>query len=161
MTPRGGSPQLTIRQGSLAPLLAERVGGLFQTEAAVAKRDLDRYYILLASGQQEVQELGLTMGEAMAICDVLNGAIIMTGEDGFGMPLDPMTHIAMELHDGDRLNGLGEKWAVDVSRLITRLRTLTPLGGVALLDAVERFWTDTNKPAEQYLVDLRLVQPEA
>lgn len=53
---RGGSPQLTFRQGRLAPDLAARVGTTegAQSPSQVAQRDLGRYYALLAAGRMQL-----------------------------------------------------------------------------------------------------------
>lgn len=55
MTPRGGTPQLTFRQGRLGPKLRARVGTSDDATsvAQVAQRDLGRYYALLEEGLRE------------------------------------------------------------------------------------------------------------
>jgi hypothetical protein len=161
MTPRGGTPQLTFRAGALGPDLDKRVGtSLHETRAAVAQRDLERYYTLLHSGAREVAELQLSDAEASAICDTLNGGLLSAAGTAIldhGPPLELINLVAMELQDADRLNRLGEKWHVDVAQLVTRLRTLTPLGQYALLDAVERFWRDPQRDTAELLREVGLV----
>lgn len=54
---RGGSPQVTFRQGKLGPELRARIG----TEGAasigqVAQRDLGRYYDLLRLGREQLAQ---------------------------------------------------------------------------------------------------------
>jgi hypothetical protein len=118
----------------LARHLEARVGGSrVPSTAAVAHRDLERYYKLVDLGQLEVQKLALSDGEASAICDAHNGIIIVAAGD-------PVTQITGNLADAEQFERLGERWGVDVGHLIVTLATLSPLGGFALVDAVERFW---------------------
>ncbi len=147
---RGGTPQLSFRVGTLAPHLDARVGTTptEQTRAQVAQRDLGRYYELLQAGLREVRRLGLTEAQISAVCDALNGTLVLwhapAGPDQGAEPrmTAESLHgvIALELADADQLAGLGQKWGINVRTLIDRLGELSPLGLWALVDAVERWW---------------------
>lgn len=115
------------------------------SRAQVLQRDAHRYYELLAIGLREVRAAGFTVGELSAICDVLNGTLILWELDAGDGPRPRMTPesvataITAELVDAARLAGLGEKWGIDPVGLARRLREdLTPLAVWALVDAVER-----------------------
>jgi hypothetical protein len=49
------------------------------------------------------------------------------------------------VEDGDRLEGAGEKWTVDVPGLLAKLDALTPLHGEAIADAVRWFWSHSEE----------------
>jgi hypothetical protein len=145
---------VTFRVGPLWPYLEARIGtGLCETPQLVAKRDLERYYTLLMSqGAREVLDLHLSQTEASAVCDAMNGGVFTAaGSDvlGHGPPVDMLGSLVAELTDADRLRNLGAQWEVDVSSIITRLRTLTPLGQYYLCDALERFWRGRDETVEE------------
>lgn len=87
-----------------------------------------RYRTLL---DHALADLRLTEAEASAICDVLNGTWLLE---------DTWRHIAMEVEDGDRLNGLGRKWGIDGRALARRLSECSLVELCAIADASERFW---------------------
>lgn len=107
--------------------LMERVGERGNRSGTIA-RDLGRLYDLY---RQALREVPLTTAEACLICDVMNGT----------MP-EPYSTACLwaEVEDGIRLNKMDEKWGVDGPALVERLRALTPLQALALIDAAERFW---------------------
>lgn len=94
----------------------------------IAKRDLERYYAMLAATLQTVD---LSEGEALVLCDCLNGIL----HESFSIGL-----LWAEVDEGIRFDGLGTKWAVDGPALIEKLRSLTLAQSYALIDAVERWW---------------------
>jgi hypothetical protein len=94
-----------------------------KTPDSIAKRDLDRYYILLSRSLPTFLE-----SEALFICHALN--------DSRGNPR--MIHriwvdVCEVLDDSDQ---------VDFNKiaLVERLKALTPFECMAVFDAVERYW---------------------
>ncbi len=95
----------------------------------VAKRDLERYYEML---QRSLPSF--TQGEAMLLVDVLNGTLHLS----YSMHL-----IWAEVSDALK-EGYAEKWEVDGTALVEKLRELTPFECMAVADAVERAWNSTT-----------------
>lgn len=90
----------------------------------VARRDLERYYEILRRALP-----AFARNEALAILDATNGTLF-----------DPTT-APLLWADVDDSEGLGEKWGVDTSALVARLRGLSYAESLALVDACERFWS--------------------
>ena len=103
----------------LAFLDARRRPG--EARGAVARECLERYRALLAHGQEEIRGLGLTEGEALQIMDALNGVLYT-----------PQTAHLVWADLADRI-GEGHP-------LTQKIRSLSPAGRFALVDAAERFW---------------------
>jgi len=103
----------------LAFLDARRRPG--EARGTVARECLERYVALLAHGREEIRSLGLTEGEALQIMDALNGIL----------------HTAHTAHLvwADLADRLG-----DEHPLTQKIRSLSPAGRFALVDAAERFW---------------------
>jgi len=117
---------IQFRPGTLAEPLAARAGDAMKVNE-VAQRDLDRYYTLLAAALRDVD---LKEGEALLICDALNGTHI-----------DPTLARLLHAEIEDALeDGLAEKWMVDGETLVMLLRNMTLLQRMAICDAVERWW---------------------
>lgn len=87
---RGGSPQLTFRQGKLGPDLRARVSTTddAQTAAQVAQRDLGRYYALLAEGRALLAQRDAAPFAIAWMDDTQAGAV--------EPPLTPLEHAALE-----------------------------------------------------------------
>jgi hypothetical protein len=114
-----------------APVLAElKKRGLGSGENVV-RRDLERYYALLSIAMQRVS---LTQQELNLLCDVLNGVEIHTGL----LPYLPQV-LADAVGDA-RKDGYDEKWGVDTDALAEKIRSLSVLDALAIVDAVEQFW---------------------
>lgn len=86
-------------------------------------------------------EVELSEGEASLICDALNGtmALLDHSADGYSAA-GYATHLYAEVSDGCSINGLGEKWGVDVRPFLRRLRALTPVQAMAVMEAMRLFW---------------------
>lgn len=131
--------------GDLSPALNERVGVGAPSGSLVAKRDLGRYYQVLADSMPR-----LTEGAAMAVCDALNGTV-----------LDHRTyrHLWIDLEDWPAAD-LGRKWGIDGPALVAQLRALSPCALMAIVDAVERFWLhQEGRVAGEILREVGLVEP--
>lgn len=85
----------------------------------------------------------MTTAEWCAVCDALNRCWIT----------DRMGVRAMwaEIHDSDRLEGLGAKWGVDALALAERVRDMPIADQVALAEVVERFWQHSDLPKAEAL----------
>lgn len=108
---------------------------------AIARRDLARYYHLIA---RELQALNLTEGEAGLICDANNGLGALTlglEEDRMGGWIRSM--LIQNVNDAVALNAWDKKWGLtenQATALLERMRRWTPGQFLAVADAVERFW---------------------
>lgn len=124
---------ITFRDAGLEPVIDARMRGDGSRESLglVAKRDLRRYYDLIAAA---LPDLDLSPAEACLICDALVDVQIAD---------DRWLRLWAEVSDGVRAGDLGAKWGLSdaaVERLVERLRLLPPSGRAAICDAVERFW---------------------
>lgn len=142
-TPRG-TRQINLRAGALTPALEARSTSS-QSLGQTAARDLERYYALLAT---TLARIDLSTGEASLIVDALNGTLT-----------EPHTASLLWAQIADALDdGLAEKWEVDGTALVARLRQFTPFEALAVADAAERFWNSTQTQPEMFHGDrLRLV----
>lgn len=114
-----------------------------------AERTLARYRALLAA---ELARCQFTEAEAALLCDA-----------GGGTFWEPHTIAQLWVEISDAIDGdqLAEKWQLagpgctDAahfeagSRLIGKLRALTPGQTFAVVDAVERFWAEPNPLADR------------
>jgi hypothetical protein len=82
----------------------------------------------------------VTPQEACAICDVLNGFWMVVGGHYTGLP----QMIALDLSDGDALNGLGEKWGCDVKALVGKVAKLAPWQAYVLAHWARLFWSQDS-----------------
>lgn len=128
--------RIRVQQGPLGALLDARTRDDLSA-SLVAKRDLERYYTVLANSVREVQAaLGGEKG-ACLVCDALNG-VWLTEASAVGLAW-------AEVADHIRLNGAAEKWGLtedEAADLVERLRDLSPGATATLVDAVERWWHD-------------------
>lgn len=120
-----------------APITVRARDGL--SPSLAAKRDLERYYGVVAASMPEVRAaLG---GEAGAnlVCDALNG--IWLGDS-------PSVGLAWaEIAEHVRLNDAAAIWGMPrdaADDLVQRVRHLSPGATAALVDAVETWWHDES-----------------
>lgn len=52
----------------------------------------------------------------------------------------PVTMLKAQVEDADGYNGLGEKWEVDVSALLEKVKTLTSFQGYTVLKSIQEWW---------------------
>lgn len=139
--------QIQFRPGEIAPLLAIR--GEREGSGVIARRDLGRYYALLA------RELGkgmtlFTHNEACLIADVCGS---VTWEPA-AIPL-----MWAEIQDAIVNNGLAVRWDVNGALLVQKLQRLSTIQKYALIDAVERFWLlDESDDTERQLRTVGLIR---
>ncbi len=121
----------------------------------VARRDLTRLYALLAA---DLAAVHLTRGEALFLCDMLNGSHI---DD----QLLTVRHLHHEITDAIP-DGLDVKWDVDGEKLAAKVAGWTLSQRLAVVDAVERYWqldddADDYNQALQHVGLLRAATPPA
>jgi len=95
----------------------------------VVRRDLERYYTLLASAESE---LDFSLSELQCIYDICNGTMFEPAL------VDPL--VSANVEDAFCHADYDKKWKVDKQALITKLKALTPLQSWALVTKIERFW---------------------
>lgn len=120
---------------SLDPRLAPKIARRGANRSGVINRDLERYYTLL---DRALASTTLTEAEAWLLVDVLNGTI---------MDATTAHMLWAEVEDGIRLDRLADKWELDGPALVEKLRGLTELQSMVLVDAAERFWEDEDRPS--------------
>ena len=122
-------PNVNFRAGEhLNTMLSDRDENI----NAVAKRDLERYYNVLQAHLPT-----FSMNEALFLCDALNG-----------VRCSPDT-LRVNLLASDEFVS-AEKWDVDGTSFLERIKSLSYVESLAVIDAVERVWN-----APEYSVDLK------
>jgi hypothetical protein len=115
---------------------------------AIAKRDLTRFYLLLNHALETVE---LTPEEAMLLCDALNGL-------RFDFNIDPSRSLFSEIQDAIETDDLANKWQVDGSGLLMKIKSCSTLQAVAIIDAIERFWSAPKQPLKGHDERLKCVR---
>lgn len=149
MTDREMPDRIQFRPGKLAERIVERADErdpMNLSADLTARRDLTRYYQVLANSLPRLEE-----GEAMWLVDVLNSTV-----------LDERTYryLAHEIADSIQ-DGMEDKWGVNGHAFVDKLLSLSPGALMALVDAVERFWLrQEGRDAREVLVEVRLLKEE-
>lgn len=94
----------------------------------VAKRDLERYYAVLAHAERS---LNFTNAELNAIYDCCNGTIFEPALSDPGIVCNVQDSL---------INELADKWDIDGDALVTKLHALNPVQSWALVDKIERYF---------------------
>jgi hypothetical protein len=118
-------PTASITDPQLLTALHDRASK-DQTAATVATRDLARYYRLL---REQLATIALSEGEAMLIYRALESA----RTERFPSLVEAVTA------EAERQLGFSDMREVDTVGMLRRLRALTLLQTLALIDALERF----------------------
>ncbi|MDN5348540.1 MAG: hypothetical protein PWP65_2105 [Clostridia bacterium] len=108
--------------------LLTEVSSRGDNRSGIISRDLERLYTLY---RRALAQVPLKVEEACLIVDALNGA---------KLEADTARLLWAEIEDAINLDHLDEKWQVDGSALVQKLRQLTDTQALALIDAAERFW---------------------
>jgi hypothetical protein len=99
-----------------------------------ANQEIERLYALY---EDALNSIKLTQSEACFIVDMLNATI---------MDEKSARMLWAEADDAIKLDNLDQKWIVDGEALISKLRGLTTIQAMAIVDASNRFWaTDENE----------------
>jgi hypothetical protein len=124
--------RIQLKNAQLAQKLKER----HDSVSEAAKVALYRYFHLL---EDAVRRLGLTKQEASLIADALNG---------WWVNAEPPSLIRAGLYmtvlDAIELNQLDKKWGVNGSEILEKLKALSELEAIALVDAIQRFWYEPD-----------------
>jgi hypothetical protein len=96
----------------------------------IARRDLDRYYVLLCSALGQVN---LSHSEALLLCDAFSNTIN-------DFRVNPAQCLHLRVADAISLEQIDKKWGIDGKELLSKLKGFTTLEAAAVLDAIERFW---------------------
>lgn len=119
------SPQIQFRAiGELANELERRTEN-GKPASEIARRDLERYYEMLKRSLPK-----FSFNEAQLMVDVFNGTLIQ-----------PFTVQLLWAEVSDAVEeGYAEKWEVDGTALVQKLRSLSSFECMAVADAIERIW---------------------
>lgn len=130
-----GNPRITFRaQPELMDQAEARAGtGIVGSASEAARRDLERYYLLI---ERELALLDLSGAEWNLLRDASNGVIWEAWSAA--------TMLWANTEDAIRLYGLDEKWEVDGEALVRKLRNLSAGAVWAVIDAVERWWAEQS-----------------
>lgn len=123
-------PRVNFRLGAQLEQELSQRSSRGESLDSIAKRDLDRYYDMLKRSLP-----AFSVGEAMLLCDVLNGTINQ-----------PYSVFLLWASVSDGVDeGRAEYWKqyhpeLDGAKLIAKLKGLTPFECMAVADAIERAW---------------------
>jgi hypothetical protein len=112
-------------------LLNERVGRLDMSTNTVARRDLERYNVLLDSVRPV-----FTRDQAMLLVDVFNGTRFE--------PIE-MSLSALWASLDDAEEAYYQKHGVEKEPFVERIHDLTKAEALAVIDAIERFWNGEDQ----------------
>lgn len=103
---------------------------------AAVNRSVERYLVLVQVGNREIRNV-FTNAELYLITDVCNG----TSFEPFSLAVENNL-IAISLHDAFHFqpNFYGSKWNVDEQELMVRIRQLSIVGQIALIQFMETYW---------------------
>lgn len=116
----------------LRPETDEEVSSRGDSRSFVITRDLERLYTLYGRALRVVE---LSVSEAWFIVDMLNGTIMDANAAGL---------LWASAEDACALDGLDEKWKLDGKAFVQKLKNLSGIQAMALVDAAERFWQANN-----------------
>jgi hypothetical protein len=143
-----GTLQIAFRLGDLESAILLRSAEPTGAEASATVRRIVARYLDLV--ECELDQIELSEPEAALVCDALNG--LWMGEAA------AVRLLWAEVADAIAHDRLDAKWGVDGEALVAKLRRLTPGQRLALLDSVERFWLQADRPAAEVLREVGLVR---
>lgn len=118
---------ISFRDNEIESIAALRGGN--SSPSLVARKDLERYYILL---QDAEAHLPFGLSEIKCLYDICNGTMFEP------CMLDPGIRFSVE----DAESAYFEKWGVSQQLLVDKLRALSALSLWALVTKIERYWSD-------------------
>ena len=113
---------------SIYPETLNRIKQRGDEVSPIIERDMNRLYDLY---NRALRQIKLNVKEACLITDCLN-AILMDANSS--------SMLWAEIEDGINLDGLDSKWGINGLALIEKLKGLSEIQSLALVDAAERFW---------------------
>lgn len=96
--------------------------------SALIDRDLNRLYYLYS---RSLQEINLENNELCLILDVQKGSL---------MDAQSAIHLWAKIEDGIQFSGMGTKWEIDGPSLIAKIKGMSSIQCLAIVDSAERFW---------------------
>lgn len=78
------------------------------------------------------------------LVDSLNGTMTT---DSFRCNVGALVH---HCRDAEELDGIGQKWEIDIEKLVSKVEKLTGAQVEALYFRVESFWEDDNRNLEEF-----------
>jgi hypothetical protein len=112
-----------------------------QSANLIARRELERYYAVLADSLREVT---LTQAEASLIVDAMNGTL---------SEAHTYSLLWANVADAIHYDGLAEKWGIDGPALVAKLRALSPGAAMAVVDAAERYFVLASRIGSEDLAE--------
>ena len=112
----------------MQPELGKKISERGDNRTLVIHRDLERLYTLYRLALREVK---LTLPECWFLVDMLNGTIMDANTAGL---------LWASAEDACALDGLDKKWKIDGKVFVEKLKALSRVQALALVDAAERFW---------------------
>ena len=112
----------------MRPELGKEIEERGDNRTLVIHRDLERLYTLYRLALREVK---LTLPEAWFLVDMLNGSLVDAYTAGT---------LWASAEDACALDGLDKKWKIDGKVFVEKLKALSHVQALALVDAAERFW---------------------
>lgn len=108
------------------------------TELSTKIREIvDDYTHNLNRAKKEIEGV-FTDAEWNYLRDMLNGTLLY--------PSSPIPALLVgEIEDADKLEGLGEKWEVDVNALVHKIKALSSFQSYALVKCVEEWWEQQGR----------------
>jgi hypothetical protein len=84
-----------------------------------------------------------TLGEWCAVCDANNGVLFD----------DSSSRTLMWANVADS-PGIGEKWEIDATKLVGKMRALSFVQSIAMAEICQRFWSDdSRRDNEKWLIE--------
>lgn len=115
-----------------------------ESVSVMLKRDVERYYEAL---ERTLKSLTFTVGEVSLMADAANGTL-----------WEPHTVPMLWAQIADSLeDGLAGKWEVDGEALVARLRKLSYMESLAIVDALERWWAQPDDQREATVAGFQAV----
>jgi hypothetical protein len=122
----------------LRPALETELEARGDNRNHVIHRDLERLYTLYRLALRDVK---LTLPEAWFIVDMLNGSLMDAYTAGT---------LWASAEDACAMDGLDKKWQVDGKAFVEKLKALSPVQALALVDAAERFWQADDEDIKKF-----------
>jgi hypothetical protein len=120
----------------LRPELEAEIEARGSNRNHIIHRDLERLYTLYRLALREIK---LTLPEAWFLVDMLNGSLMDANTAGL---------LWASAEDACSMDGLDKKWKIDGKVFVEKLKALSHVQALALVDAAERFWQENTGTAD-------------
>lgn len=137
--PRSTSTLIAFRPGEMLPLLQARSYRGYDSLSLVAQAELEAHFVIMA---EDLRSVTLLEGEAGLLCEVMNGQF---------MEPAMANYLWAGVEDALKMDGpaLEEKWNVHGPMLLNDLKAWTAGQSWAVMDAVRRFWKNSEEAQRQ------------